>query len=149
MGLTKLGPNTLSLGGVNTYSGTTTVAAGTLAIANTGALIGYNTLNKIKVNNSGTLALNVGGAGQWTEGNIVSLVGSNGSNFAPGSALGIDTTNATGGFFFGSSISGSMGLTVLGTNAMTLTASNGFTGSTTVSSGTLVLANTGAWVGAL
>ena len=37
-----------------------------------------------------------------------------------------------------------MGLTVLGTNAMTLTASNGFTGSTTVSSGTLVLANTGA-----
>ena len=36
-----------------------------------------------------------------------------------------------------------MGLTVLGTNAMTLTASNGFTGSTTVSSGTLVLANTG------
>jgi autotransporter-associated beta strand protein len=38
-GLNKLGPNTLTLSGVNTYAGNTTVSAGTLTLASAGSLV--------------------------------------------------------------------------------------------------------------
>ena len=69
--------------------------------------------------------------------------GSNGSGFAAGSVLGIDTTLAgTGGFSYGAgnnAIAGNMGLTVVGSNALILTGSNTYTGGTTISGGTLQL----------
>ena len=48
-GLNKLGANTLTLSGVNTYSGPTTVTAGALSAANTAALPGYNTSGWVSV----------------------------------------------------------------------------------------------------
>ena len=42
LGLAKLGPNTLTLTGANTYGGTTTVYAGTLQVPNAGALPYYS-----------------------------------------------------------------------------------------------------------
>ena len=38
---------------------------------------------------------------------------------------------------YGSSINGNLGLTVLGTNTLTLSGTNGYTGHTTISAGTL------------
>ena len=83
-GLTKIGVGALTLVGANSYSGSTAVGLGLLAVASTAALPGYNFASKIFVGASGTLTLNVGGSG-WAAGDIASLVGSNGSGFASGS----------------------------------------------------------------
>ena len=91
------------------------------------------------------LALSVGGTG-WTAANIGSLLSANSGGFAPGSAVGIDTTNATSGFSCGA-IAGNMGLTNLGPNTLTLKPAGTFTGPTTVNGGTLDLANSNALQG--
>ena len=66
----------------------------------------------------GTLALAVGGVGQWnsaSSNNLGSLITANGGNFAAGSVLGIDTSG--GNFTYASAIAGAMGLAKLGGNA--------------------------------
>ena len=138
--LTKTGGGTLVLSGSNSYTGGTTVNDGVLSVTTTAGLPGYSSTSTVTVNNGGMLALSVGGTGGWSANAVNSLVGSNGNGFAAGSALGMDTTLATSGSFpYGYAISGSMGLTKLGPNALTLTASNTYTGPTTISGGTLQL----------
>ena len=144
MGLTKLGANTLTLSGSNSYTGGMVIAGGVLAVPNSGALPNYSVALKVTVNNGGMLSLSVGGSG-WTATNIGSLLSANGGGFAPGSALGIDTSTA--GFSYTNSIAGNMGLTKLGPNTLTLTAANAFAGPTTVSGGTLDIANSSALQG--
>src|SRR5205823_2016089 len=101
--LTYKGAGTLTLSGANTYSGVTTVAGGTLQFAKEVSL--YNnvtanwTANNIVV--GGTLALNVGGAGQFTASDVTTLLGLGTATggFKSGSTIGFDTTNASGGNF--------------------------------------------------
>ena len=64
-------------------------------------------------------------------------MGGNGSGFAAGSSLGIDTTG--GSLAYTGSIHGYMGLVKLGPNTLTLSASNTYSGGTTISGGTLQL----------
>ena len=78
----------------------------------------------------------------WSAADINALLVANGSGFGPGSALEIDTTN--GDFPYNYSISGSIGLTCSGTNVLTLSGSNSYSGGTTVLSGTLELTNSSA-----
>ena len=107
MGLAKLGGNTLYLNGANSYSGSTSVGGGVLEVATTAALPNYATAGKLAVASSATLAVAVGGTGQWNSGssdNIGSLLTASGTNFAAGSMLGIDTTG--GNFTYGSAIGG-------------------------------------------
>ena len=138
--LLKLGTGSLTLAGTNnTYSGGTTVSGGVLAVTSTSALPGYNAPSKVAVGSGGTLVLNMGGSGSWSATNLGTLLSSNGTGFASGSMLGIDTTGAIGGFSCATAISGSMGLTKFGPNALTLTSSNGYNGSTVISGGTLQL----------
>ncbi len=142
--LTKVGSGTLTLAGTNTYTGGTSVNAGILATRNTAALPGYNTTGMVSVAGGATLAVFVGG-GEWNSGNtdnIAALVAH--ATFNPGSALGIDTAGATGGFTCSSSIGGTLGLTKLGPNTLILSGSNTYTGGTTVSDGTLELASPAA-----
>ncbi len=134
--LTKVGSGALLLSGSNSYTGGTAVNAGTLEAANTGSLPGYSTAGKVTVANGGILAVSAGGSG-WTAANIASLLAGNGSHFAVGSALGIDTT--AGNFSYGSNIVGSLGVTKLGTNSLTLSGSNTYTGPTTITLGKLVI----------
>ena len=122
------------LAGSNSYTGGTTINAGTLQVAGSASLPGYSTAGKITVAGGGMLAVSAGGSG-WTSANITSLLAGNGSRFAAGSTLGIDTT--AGNLSYGSSIAGSLGLAKLGANTLTLSGSNTYTGRTTVNQGEL------------
>ena len=62
-------------------------------------------------------------------------------NFAAGSTLAFDT--AAGDRTFTTAVTGSIGLAKLGGNTLTLSASNAYTGPTTVNAGTLALSGSG------
>jgi fibronectin-binding autotransporter adhesin len=146
--LIEVGSGSLMLSATNnSYSGGTTVTSGTAIITNTGALPSFSTsAAKLTVGNSGTLTLNLGGSG-WTATNVGSLLAANSGGFVAGSTLAVDTTNASGVTTFGFTIPGNLGLAKLGPNGLSLTTTNAFTGTTSVSAGTLNLANSGSLAG--
>ena len=132
--LTKVGTGTLVLSGSNGYTGATTVSGGMLEVTSKKALAAASTL---AVNPGGTFTLSVGGTG-WTVADVGNFLAVNSGDFARGSALGFDTTNANFSYS-GSAITGNMGLTKLGANTLTLTGASTFAGPTLVSGGTLQL----------
>ncbi|WP_438479957.1 beta strand repeat-containing protein [Oleiharenicola lentus] len=140
--LIKQGAGTLTLSGTNTSTGGTTVAAGTLQFAKPTAFYAgaINSTNaaKLTVSSGATAAFNVGGAGEFTTAEIALLA--NSGNFATGSAVGFDLTNAAGGpLTLGENLGGSFGLSKLGTGTLILSGTNTYTGATTVASGTLAV----------
>ena len=144
-GLSKIGAGTLTLAGTNTYTGGTTISAGVLQAANTTAA--FSSASAFNVASGATLDLNgvnetVGsltGAGTVTNsatGAAILTVGSN--NTSP-----TDNASTT----FGGTLSdgaGTLGLTKEGSGTLTLSAANGYSGPTTVSTGVLQAANTTA-----
>ena len=149
LSLVKVGTGTQTLTGNNTYTGSTTINAGTLAFGKTASLYNGNTsnwtANKLIVKSGSTLGLAYGGAGEFTAAQLDLLagLGTATGGFLGGSALGIDTSsgsqtyasviaNTNGG-------SNAIGITKLGANTLTLTGANTFSGTTTVSGGTLQL----------
>jgi autotransporter-associated beta strand protein len=139
--LTKDGLGMLTLAGANSYSGGTAVSAGTLQAAKAGALPGYGTANKVTVANAATLAVNYGGASDWSSTEVGNLLTSNAAGFASGSIMGFDTTNGSGAYGTNITVT-NLGLTKTGTNTLTLTGTNTYTGTTTVSNGKLLVNNT-------
>ena len=163
--LGKSGTATVVLSGTASYTGATTINAGILQFAKTASLYNSNTASwtaaNIVTGSGATLGLNVGGAGEFTTGNVTTLLtnlgGLGGSitnnGLRAGSAIGFDTTNATGGVTIADNIrnstgtgGGAIGVTKLGSGTMTLsgvsgTAANNYTGATTIDRGTLVLAD--------
>lgn len=152
--VTKTGSGTQIFGGVNGYTGKTTVAQGTLQFAKQVSLYNNTTASwtaaNIQVDSGATLAFNVGGAGEFTETNINSLLGISTSTggFKNGSILGIDTTNASGGLFtFNSSIAdtnggaNSLGLAKLGSGTLVFIETLSFTGDVFIRGGTLSFQN--------
>jgi T5SS/PEP-CTERM-associated repeat protein/autotransporter-associated beta strand protein len=134
-GLNKLGLGTVNLTGTNNYGGSTTIYAGALQAKKPASLPNYNSAGSVSVKNGATLAVNVGGSGEWAAGDIDTLRAN--AAFSRGSSLGIDTTNATGDFTYGSDLSGNFGLTKLGSHRLVLTGANSYLGPTTVNAGTL------------
>ena len=142
-GLTKAGSGTLTLDGSNTYTGSTTVSVGTLDVTGSlaSSVIGVSDGATLKVDGSSlgdtTSAVTLTGTGDMTlAGNetIGSLAGA-GTVTNGGYTLttgGNDTSTTYSGV-----ASGTGGLTKAGSGTLTLDGSNTYTGSTTVSVGTL------------
>jgi len=123
---------TVTLTGVNTYSGTTTVQGGTLelsggnAIANTGAVVLANAALLSLVNSETIGSLQGTGAVQLGSRTL---------------AVGSDNSSTT----YAGVLSGSNGaITKQGTGTFTISGANTFTGTTTISAGTLQLGAAGA-----
>src|SRR5204862_470870 len=122
-GLTKAGTGTLTLSGVNSYTGTTNVSAGTVSVNGTAIADASN----VTVGSGATFDLtgsetvgSIAGAGNVTlAANTLTAGGSNAS-----------TT-------FSGIMSGTGGLTKAGTGTLTLTGANSYTGTTNVSAGTV------------
>jgi autotransporter-associated beta strand protein len=124
-GLTTAGAETLTLGGVNTYTGATTIGAGsTLALNATGTIA-----TSSGVANAGTFTIaadktidSLTGAGATTLGGILTI----------GDGSGTSCT-------YSGVASGAGGITKAGSGTLTLSGINTFSGLTTVSAGTLDL----------
>ncbi len=105
------------------------------------------------VNSGAVLALNAGGSGEFTDGDVGVLagLGSAAGGFKAGSLLGLDTTTAAAGEFVCASAIGSaggrmLGVQKLGAGTLTLSGANSYTGTTKITSGVLsvgALANGG------
>ena len=106
---------------------------------NTGALSHYGVGSTVVVGSNAMLTVSAGTS--WTSANLDTFLNNNRTGFLPGSALGIDTTNMN---FSYTALTGSMGLTTVGSNNLTLSGNNSYYGVTTVNAGMLVVTNTGA-----
>jgi len=152
--LRQIGTGTTTLSGSNTYTGTTSITAGTLLFQNTNALYGGNsslwTAAQIIVSSNATAAFGVGGASGFTTSNVTTLLGNltavNNNGLKAGSFIGFDTT--AGDFNLTNNIAnstgaggGSLGLTKLGLGTLTLSGSNSYGGVTKISGGTLQVTN--------
>lgn len=136
--LTKAGPGSLTLSGANSYNGTTTVSAGTLAIANAGALPGYDTNGRFSVASGATLSVQPG----VLDGEIVAMLAT--TNFVSGSTLGIDTGAGSRTVSANLSSASTVNLNKTGANTLTLSGTNTYTGTTTVTAGILQFSNPSA-----
>ncbi len=135
--LITAGTGTLTLGGCNTYSGTTTIGGGTLVLANSAALQ-QSTLN---TSGSGILsfgsltAVPLGGlAGSGT----VTLLNASSSPVA----LSVGANNAS--TTFSGCLNGGSNLTKLGSGVLCLAGTNSYAGTTAVNAGMLEASTTAA-----
>ena len=133
---------TLILSNTNTFSGPVTVSAGMLQATKAGSLPSYANAGATVVGAAGILAVNAGGAGEFTAGNVQTLLGN--LTIAAGGQFGIDTTNAGGTFTYASPVSGSLGLMKLGGGTLVLSGSSTNSGSITVNGGTVQLGGSGS-----
>ena len=139
--ITKIGTGTVTLSGANTYTGATTVSQGTLkagvaSVANTSGAFGNN--SAVTLANTAGATLDITGfntqIGSLTGG------GATGGNVTLGAAtLSVGGDNTSPGAFAGV-ISGTGGLTKIGTGTLTFSGANSYTGTTTITAGTLDLA---------
>jgi len=136
-GLTKNGAGALTLSGSSTYTGTTTINAGTLQVGVTsvpglnGAL-GVN--SPIVFANTAGVLMNL--AGFNTQVGSLAGGGTTGGSITLGAGTlttGADNTTTS----YGGGISGTGGVTKVGTGTQTFSGVNSYTGATTINSGTL------------
>ncbi|MDA1014019.1 MAG: autotransporter-associated beta strand repeat-containing protein, partial [Planctomycetota bacterium] len=141
------GSGTFTLSQANTYTGTTTVSAGTLVAGNATAL--GTTGNGTSVTAGGTLeidnaaigkeAITLNGTGVGAAG---ALQGTNTASLSGTVAMASDSSiGGTGTLGLSGIVSGGFNLTKVGSGTVTLSGANTYTGTTTVSVGTLVAAN--------
>ncbi len=134
-GLTKTGAGILSLFSTNNYSGTTTVALGTLRI---NAVASYPTGGNLNITGSGATFDISPSAGGITIGDLNGVSGSIvtlGSNTL---TFGTSTASTT----FAGGISGLGGVTKQGSGTAIFSGTNTYSGPTTVSAGTLIVNGT-------
>ena len=124
--LTKDGPANLTLANANTYSGGTVLNNGTITVGNNTAL------------GTGSLALN--GGQLDVNGFQITVSGLNGNGSI---ALGSGGVTVNGGGAYGGVISGTGTVAKGGSDTLTLTGANTYTGGTTINAGTLQVGNGG------
>ena len=157
--LTKNTASKWTLSGNNSYNGGTALSAGTLQFSK---LVSMPASGAVALSGTGTLAVNVGGSGEWTTGTsgngtigglLAGLGGQSGGTvtWAGTVALGLDTGNAspTTQTYSGAiaNLGTTLGLTKLGANTLTLpglsaTPANNYAGTTIIDNGTLAITTT-------
>lgn len=141
--ITKGQNGILSLSATNTYGGGTRVTGGALLAVAPTALPGYDQPGKVHFD-GGTIGVVMGASpANWATTDLDVLL-TNATRTS--GALGIDTSNGDLVQWtpFGTTYLGAtLGLTKLGTNALTLNVANNYTGATTVSGGVLALSGSG------
>jgi fibronectin-binding autotransporter adhesin len=143
--------NILRLSGANTFDGQTVArASSTLIVGNASAL--GSTTSGTFINTGATLDLNGFNVGneaitlQTASSRLVNNNGSSAATVGGGVTLGA-TSSGTGGIggdgnlSIAGVVSGAFGFSKIGAGTLTLSASNTYTGTTTVSSGTLMVSN--------
>ncbi len=128
--LTKVGNGTLTLSGANTFSGSTTVNAGTVSIAadnNLGTAPGAATAGHLTLN-GGTLQ------------NTATMTLSTNRGIALGAAGGTIQTDTGTTLTYNGIAAGSGALAKTGTGTLILGGTNSYTGATNINAGTLQLA---------
>ncbi|MES2920426.1 MAG: autotransporter-associated beta strand repeat-containing protein, partial [Verrucomicrobiota bacterium] len=131
-GISNTGSGRVIISGSNNYAGNTTVTAGILHAPTTGSLPNFGTLGKVQL--TGTSRIGVS-SGAWTAANIDTLL-ANATFGANTTGLAIDTT--AGDFSYGP-ITGAKSFTKLGSNQLTFSGTNSYTGATFVNAGTLLI----------
>ena len=170
---TKLGAGTLTLTAANTYTGGTTISAGTVSVGDgstTGSIVG-------DVANSGTLAFNrsdaltyagvVSGTGAMSKSGAGTLTLTGNNTYTGGTTINAGTVSVGDGSITGSivgdvansgtltfnrsdaltyagAVSGTGTVIQSGAGTLTLTGANTYTGGTTINGGTLALGSAGA-----
>ena len=135
-GLTKNGTGSVNINTANSYTGGTTINAGTI-IAGSATALGSSTGTLVMT--GGTLDLNNNNLGVGILSGAAGVI----TNNATGTAnLTVNSTGSTVETFAGTLVDGGsgkiLGLTTTGTGTLTLTSgSNAYTGSTTLNDGTL------------
>ena len=147
--VTMSGSGTATLSGDNSYSGGTTVNAGTLKLgsatalgaASSSTLVNYGAVLDLNGQPDGSLELfSISGPGTGTG----ALVNNSSTAVILSGAVTLAsdaTVGGSGNLTLSGEISGTFGLTKAGAGTTTLTAPNAFTGATVVSGGTLDLQN--------
>ena len=153
-GLTKLGNGLLHLYNTNaytgaltasTYTGPTTVSAGTLEAQSAASLPGYNTPGLVTVAPGATLEVQAGGTVGWTGNQTSSLLAN--AHWGSGAAFCIETSMGNASYGSSLPLPSGMALTKLGYNNLILAAANTYTGATIVATGGLVAASTASLPG--
>ncbi|WAC18765.1 autotransporter-associated beta strand repeat-containing protein [Luteolibacter sp. SL250] len=134
--LTKEGDGIWELRGTNTYSGTTQVNGGILRVTSFAAASAASAIN---VADGATYTLRLGGTAMTnTEADTLRAR----INFASSAAfLGLEPTAAVN---YGSNMTGNHGLMKTGSQTLTLSGDNTYTGNTVVTSGYVAFTDTGA-----
>ena len=130
--LTKTGAGALTLSGTNTYAGNTTISQGAVIIGGTQALPGWDVTGRYSASAGTAIVV----ANAVTDANVATMVAT--GNFAAGSQIGFDTTsgNRTYASNIGS-LQTTLGVAKYGSNTLTLSTANTYTGTTMIASGTL------------
>lgn len=132
--LVKSGAGLWLLSGTNTYTGTTTISQGVLAVAGTASLPGWNTAGRYSVESGAGLAF----GNAFTDGDVATVLGTN--NLAAGAAIGFDTTAANRTF---AGAFADRPIVKTGANSLILTGANTPQNGTTVYAGTLQIGDGG------
>lgn len=156
-GILKTGPGVLQLSEANTYDGGTTISNGTVQFTQTTAM---PATGDVTVQTGATLAVNVGGTGEWTTGTsgngtvgglLAGLGGQSGGTVSYTGNVGLEVVVLSGSQEYSSAIADvgtSLQIAKSGSGTLTLSGNNSFNGGTLVSLGTLLLSGSNTGTGA-